>query len=416
MTAEQRAAGQSFRIDIGPLRARWGLVGFAILWLAMMSSATVFALRETRFDCVRELGKQPRCVLTESPPLPHVTRYSAGAIGAIDVVQASSSKGGKHWDVMILDLRGAEKSLARYDEEPPADALATRLRAFLANRQALSFSFVPPRPRLPFLYIAFGEGIFLVCLWHAFHNAGHLLVDVDRLHGELRVRRRWFGILHGKQARYRLAELRDIELEFGSVSNTLAGRGERPEPGARLLAVRNSGRRFPLTPTFLPSPRQFETGLELLRAELGFAPREPAETPSAPPSAKARPREQTPTAAPAHTLHARVTAIYTSGRSRNWLLVAGVVLGLVTAAAVTAWRVTITEGRLEIRAEYRCRFGGMDILPGGVMSMSLAPGRYQVLVFDTAVAGNWQAQPFELRAGETKLVVCRPRAAKRPAR
>jgi hypothetical protein len=370
-----------------------------------MAVSTAFTLRETRLDCLRELGKQARCVLTESPPLPHVARYSPGAIGAVNVVQKSRSKGGKYWDVMILDLRGAEQRLASYGDQASAEALAMRLRAFLTDPRAARFSFVPPRHWLAFLYLAFGVGMFLLLLWHGVRDSGHLLVDIDRVHAELRVRRRLFGVSSGKQARYRLAELRDIELEHGNVRNAFAARGQLPEAGARLSAVRNSGHRFPLTQPFLPSPQLFETGLELLRAELGFADPEPAE-----PSAQrlsASP-EQAFEPALAHRVQASIAAKGASQRTHTWLLAACAALVVVTTGALATWHWSTREAQLEIQAEYRCQFDGIEILPGGVMSTSLAPGHYQVLVFDTAVAGGWQSQPFELRAGETKLIACRP--------
>jgi hypothetical protein len=108
-------------------------------------------------------------------------------------------------------------------------------------------------------------------------------------------------------------------------------------------------------------------------------------------------------------MHALVTAARRSQHARAWLLAAGVILIAVVASSTVAWHSATTEGQLELRAEYRCEFDGIEILPGGVVSSSLAPGRYQVRVFNTAVAGGWQAQNFELRAGESKLVICRPR-------
>jgi hypothetical protein len=90
------------------------------------------------------------------------------------------------------------------------------------------------------------------------------------------------------------------------------------------------------------------------------------------------------------------------------LLGVGVVVVALAASVISSWQAATSEGQLELRAEYRCRFDGMDPLPGGVTTTSLAPGRYEVRVFDTAVAGGWQAQHFRLRAGESKLVICRP--------
>ena len=63
---------------------------------------------------------------------------------------------------------------------------------------------------------------------------------------------------------------------------------------------------------------------------------------------------------------------------------------------------------LEIRAEYRCMFEGMELLPGGDMSMSVKPGRYEIRVFNSAVPGGWESQFYELRTGQSLVVTCRP--------
>ncbi|HEY3666284.1 MAG TPA: hypothetical protein VGL19_09800, partial [Polyangiaceae bacterium] len=188
------------------------------------------------------------------------------------------------------------------------------------------------------------------------------------------------------------------------IRNSFATRGQLPETGARLSVVRNSGHRFPLTPVFLPDPKLFETGLELVRVELGLA-----STKQAASKDNQEKEEGIPTPAPGHRLLTLGAAPKISQHARAWLLAVGVILVATAVSALVSWQEATSEGQLEIRAEYRCEFDGIEILPGGFMSSSLPPGRYLVRVFDAAVAGGWQAQEFQIRAGQSKLVVCRPR-------
>jgi hypothetical protein len=66
------------------------------------------------------------------------------------------------------------------------------------------------------------------------------------------------------------------------------------------------------------------------------------------------------------------------------------------------------QGWLEIHAESRCRFDGGELLPGGVMTLSLDPGSYTVEVYNSRVPGNWQLQRFDVRLGQTTRVRCSP--------
>jgi hypothetical protein len=68
-------------------------------------------------------------------------------------------------EVMILDIRGAERAVASDSDQAVAEAFATRLRAFLADPRALRFSFVPSWHwqvlLRALLYVAFGVCMFL---------------------------------------------------------------------------------------------------------------------------------------------------------------------------------------------------------------------------------------------------------------
>ena len=101
----------------------------------------------------------------------------------------------------------------------------------------------------------------------------------------------------------------------------------------------------------------------------------------------------------------------TGADSRRLVLVTAVVLGVALFLFIR--NTSSKQSTLEIHAEYRCAFDGLEILPGGEMSTSLEPGRYEIRVFNSAAPGGWESQFYTLHAGQSLLVACRPRRIKR---
>jgi hypothetical protein len=93
---------------------------------------------------------------------------------------------------------------------------------------------------------------------------------------------------------------------------------------------------------------------------------------------------------------------------RGALLTGIAVVGAVLFTGLFFFYEKTQGGTLEILAQARCRFGGMDIMPGGSMSMTLEPGPYSIDVYDPTAPGHWQTHHFVLRLGETTAVTCRP--------
>jgi hypothetical protein len=67
------------------------------------------------------------------------------------------------------------------------------------------------------------------------------------------------------------------------------------------------------------------------------------------------------------------------------------------------------QGTLELRAEQRCRFQGMEILPGGEMSIGLDPGPYSIEVWSPDAEDHWEPREVLLVKDETTTFVCRAR-------
>jgi hypothetical protein len=90
----------------------------------------------------------------------------------------------------------------------------------------------------------------------------------------------------------------------------------------------------------------------------------------------------------------------------------GIFLASLTFAAIEGHYANETQGILEVQAEWRCKFGGDEILPGGYYRTSIDPGSYDFEVFNPTAPGQWEKQHFVIRIGETTTVHCRPQGAR----
>lgn len=86
------------------------------------------------------------------------------------------------------------------------------------------------------------------------------------------------------------------------------------------------------------------------------------------------------------------------------------VMGLAVSGAMVAYllvdRPAPDEGRLDLRADVRCRFEGMDLLPGGRIESSLPAGDYPLRVWDADAPGHWSERTVRIRPGMTTLTSC----------
>ena len=99
-------------------------------------------------------------------------------------------------------------------------------------------------------------------------------------------------------------------------------------------------------------------------------------------------------------------------RQIRWLRLTGVgVVSFVLLGAVVYFPELTGASRtfLEIRAEYRCMFDGIEHLPGGWMRTGIRSGTYSILVWDPDPTGHWQEQFVDVLEGQTTIFVCRPK-------
>ena len=98
-------------------------------------------------------------------------------------------------------------------------------------------------------------------------------------------------------------------------------------------------------------------------------------------------------------------------RSRAWrvpLVVVGIVVVLVAVSMVAENRARAHNAMVEVQCKHRCKIGGMDCRPPGVIVGPQPPGTFTVQVFDPDAPGGWTDLSIEVEAGERYVLVCEP--------
>jgi hypothetical protein len=91
----------------------------------------------------------------------------------------------------------------------------------------------------------------------------------------------------------------------------------------------------------------------------------------------------------------------------SFALIAGGVL-LAVAGVLLAQLLVANKahGTLELVCKQRCRFDGMECLPGGAMTMRLDAGTYSIDVWASSGSALWIPSTFSIAVGETTHFVC----------
>lgn len=91
---------------------------------------------------------------------------------------------------------------------------------------------------------------------------------------------------------------------------------------------------------------------------------------------------------------------------RTLLLFAGVIVAGALVSALIGAGSSRTQGTLELECRTRCRFQGMECLPGGSVQMSLEPGAHTIEVWTATGSERWTPKQATIRIGETTRFVC----------
>lgn len=379
-------------IRYGPFPARWGRVGFAAALVFVGATLRFSTGTELVVECRRRPGQDPTCVRTQVAPFIGRSDWSFrdSDVGEVRAVYRPGSRRGSagHWDVVVLDLRGAETQLATRSSETEATAIRDQIDRFARDPSATSVRVETPAQWWSSAsMIVAGLGAFAL-LVGAFAGAGRIRIDIDRAQDVLSVTRTLFGFRRGS-VEHRLGDFRGVRVEEGDIADRLRASNRPAARGWRVALVRPGGNGVAIDDAYRGRRRVHDRCAAELRVALGF-PGVPESVPEQVVSPQTvRPRQ---------------------GLRKVLLLLGGAFVLATGGTALMTWHANRTQGWLELRAAARCKFQGAEILPGGWTRMSLDPGRYEVEIYDPALPGKWERRSFEIRVGEETFVTCRPAA------
>jgi hypothetical protein len=94
------------------------------------------------------------------------------------------------------------------------------------------------------------------------------------------------------------------------------------------------------------------------------------------------------------------------GRRGLLLLVAAGLVSMAALAFALSGIPSEKRGKLEIECRTRCRFQGLECLPGGRVQMALAPGQHVIEIWTASGDSLWTPKQATVRIGETTHFVC----------
>lgn len=371
------------RVVHGPFPIRRGRLLFALLLLPVACFVMIGA-RESKLSCTRGRGDQDVCLFEEDGPLLPAIRRTFGPrdMVEVDVRHVASRRGSsERWDLVIVDARGVETVVASRDSAEELDRFVSN-GGWLTDGETISI--VTPAGRVAFVFAAILVLAGLGVAMHALKGAGRFVIELDPAHDALRVTRRTLGVMRGSPLDLKLGDVGDVVLERGPIPDALSAARQAPELGARLVLVLRDGTSVLLGDRMWRGGALHTRALDALRDALALTRAAPEPTPAAAASSTPARAWRTP---------AIVMGV---------VAVAGIAGSLVVGAVASS-----TDGTVEIEAQVRCPFQGLDLLPGGIMQTSLPPGDHHVSVFDPSVEGHWEDRTFHVEKGQTTHFVCR---------
>lgn len=361
----------------GPIAPRFLRIGFGALCLVIALPLFIGAGSDRTLRCERRSG-DATCTLAQSTPLlgGSAASFPASAIAEVRVGERTT-KGGNEYDLKFLDARGAEHFLGTFDERSEADVERAKIERFLSSSDRELVVETAPEPAGLLMVAAF-VAVGIACIVNALWATGRFRFVLDRAKNELSIRRSILGIPLGRMDVH-ASDVDEVIVEYGTMPDWAKTKYQASETGGRLELGTAKGRIL-LSHRFLRGSDVHERGARDLRALLDLpARRAPAPAPL-PPKARSK----------LIPIVMALTVIIALSFVANFVL---------DEVAMT------TQGRLELTSDHRCRFQGMELLPGGAMSTTLDPGRYQIEIWQPN--DEWQPQEFVIVQGQTTTFVCR---------
>jgi hypothetical protein len=101
------------------------------------------------------------------------------------------------------------------------------------------------------------------------------------------------------------------------------------------------------------------------------------------------------------------------GRRNVWkkvrkyaVVILGAVVAIGGAQLALMFIASRVQGTLILECKQRCRFQGMECLPGGSSRQTLDEGTYDIEVWSSSGSALWTTKSFQITTGETTTFVC----------
>ncbi|MGZ6096395.1 MAG: hypothetical protein ACXWUG_30410 [Polyangiales bacterium] len=372
MTAyRSEESGQARVVRYGPFPLRWGLFGVATAFLVIALGLGLAGTLYNELHC----SKETCSLLRHGPFGTRLASFPPRAIRDVRVVRETGKSAS--YSLALIDGRGAETRLARTSKESELDDSLLRARAFFVDGRSEEFHVVEPRPTILLAVgvVLFGIVLFLVRSGFRGRGTRRLVVDDRRITVER-------GLLRKRSESFPLPTVAAIEVERGTIPDPWKSRGQPDEAAARIVVVGTEGERIALSEDLLPGVDAHERAATVLREVFGLAPR-------------SLPVQATVTTSP---FAMRILALFA------FEMLASIVGNLLLRSNANR-----TEGTLEVQCTNRCKFQGMECMPGGSWGTTLKPGTYSFEVFDSSSPTQWTTRTVTIKQGETTTFACTPR-------
>jgi hypothetical protein len=282
-------------------------------------------------------------------------------------------QGGKSasYALALIDSRGAETTLLRGSGNADLGEVLTKTRDFFVERRGDELHLVESNPLQLLAIAAALAAVAALLVRSGIRGRFSRRLRIDR--SRIAMRDRSIEVP---------APLTAIEIETGTIHDAWKSRGQADEVGGRVVLV-GERERVALTDDLLPGANVHEQLATELREIFGLAPK------------------SQPTAAAPMTSFAAYKPILAMFA---FATIASIVGNLVLRA-----RANKSEGTLEVTCTNRCKFQGMECMPGGSLGSTLKPGDYAFEVFDASSPTQWTTRTVTIEVGKTTRFACTPR-------